>query len=164
MISSTNMLPNAPTSLRSCFSKQSYSQLRKQFLLTKFLASQNGTSVARCASAYTPPSRFNLLGRWMVACSGVAERRVRACARLNNFLQVAYTIEDQEQLADAKQVALSKFKKSFADCKTDEQRDGMMDALSNAALNALCRGEKSAELKVALRKQMNIRRSEDVPG
>lgn len=60
-----------------------------------------------------------------------------ACGRLNDFLLLEDQLVSPKQYANGVGVALSKFKKCFASCKSGEQREKMMESLSDLALKEL---------------------------
>lgn len=132
---------NLTSSVRNCLSKDNYSFMRK------FFSTSARSNVPRHVPNYATPARFNLIGRVWVACSGAATRRMRACARLNEFILLEDHLVSPKQFASGLEVALSKFKKSFTNCKSSEQRAQMMASLSDRALAELQREQNAGGLK-----------------
>lgn len=130
---------NATASIRNCLDHGNYSYLRK------FVAAQTKANVVRHTPAYAPPSRFNLIGRAVVACSGATTRRARACARLNDFVVLGRTVKapkwlrfgSPKQYDYGRDVAIDKFKSAYTKCRSEDQQASMLAVLSDSALQEL---------------------------
>ncbi|MYM38986.1 hypothetical protein [Duganella qianjiadongensis] len=158
-ISIARTFKQPPASIRSFFDRKTFAGLRSELLSTAVAPS------VRNVPLYRPRATLSLFGRAKVALSGATARRERACARLNSLLpgrfeaklvpvQVSHPDGESSQLNRSMQVAegfklspkqhskmwevaVSKFEAAFAECKSEQQAEKMLQALSSEALEEL---------------------------
>lgn len=140
---------NLPNSIRSYVShaRKKSANPKVQQALDNLYKGHISASTSTAAARSTKPSyqfRTSLWGRLVVALSGSAARRERACARLNTFSVMSFTpaysynynFELDQAEIKLRTIAINKFEKEFAR-STVAQRNAMNGKLTLLAKAAL---------------------------